>query len=41
MLVGIVGDANRCGIVAIGGGLWLRVARFFECKSKDSGLFAI
>ncbi len=41
MLDGIFGDTNRCGIVAIDGGWWLRVAHFFKCKSKDSGLFAI
>ena len=39
-LDGIVDDADRCGMVAIDGGWWLRVAHFVECKLKDSGWFA-
>jgi hypothetical protein len=41
MLDGIVGNTDCCGIVAINGGWWLRVAHFFKCKLKDSGLFAM
>jgi hypothetical protein len=38
---GVVGDANCGGIIAIYGCGGLRVAHFFKCKSKNSGLFAI
>jgi hypothetical protein len=38
---GVVGDTNCGRIIAINGGGGLRVAYFFECKLKNSGLFAI
>ncbi len=38
---GVVGNANSGQVAAIYGNGRLRVAHFFEGKSKNSGLFAI